>query len=136
MSDDMIRRLNNGRAPLNKGGDYVTRRQVEAYVLAFANESILPKLDEITRHYMAQIPELVAKIVSDMARANGLAFHGPNDVAPNGHVQPQNMQQNMPQDEGQGILADVTLPAPEAQHAAQAEPLPLAAPTEPGGDLL
>jgi hypothetical protein len=61
--------LTNGRSPMNKAGDYVTRQQVEHFVEAYVDKHI--------EHYMGQVPELVARMMADMCAANGLTFQGP-----------------------------------------------------------
>lgn len=76
MSESRIHLLNNGRAPLNKKGDLITRGQAEQMVLAERAEN-----ERMVQWYMQQIPELVAKMLGDALVANGLTMHGP-ETAP------------------------------------------------------
>ena len=77
MSDDRKLILTNGRAPKNKSGDLVSRKDVETFVESFANNVLLPKVDEMMQHYCAQIPGLVAQMIADAMKANGLELLPP-----------------------------------------------------------
>ena len=72
-----IHLLTNGRAPMNKSGDLVTRKQVETFVTEFTETVVLPKMIEIVESYMRQFPELVASMLEMGFAANGLTFKGP-----------------------------------------------------------
>ena len=77
MSDDRKLILTNGRAPKNKSGDLVSRKDVETFVESFANNVLLPKVDEMMQHYLRQSPELVARMIADAMQANGLTLLPP-----------------------------------------------------------
>lgn len=73
MADESrIHVLNNGRSPMKRGGDYITRSQAEQMVLAERAEN-----ERMVQWYMHQIPELVAKMLGDALAANGLTMQGP-----------------------------------------------------------
>lgn len=72
MSESRIHVLNNGRSPAKRGGDFITRAQAEQMVMAERAEN-----ERMVTWYMQQIPELVAKMMADMCKANGLEFKGP-----------------------------------------------------------
>lgn len=86
MSDERGLVLTNGRAPSNKKGDLVTQKQVEAFVENFANTILLPHVDAMLQHYMKQVPGLVATMLADALKANGLEMKGPLPPIPPGAI--------------------------------------------------
>lgn len=58
----------NGRRPLNKSGDWLTRADAEQMVTA-ALASEIPKIHDF---YLNQIPSFVARMVQDGLLAHGL----------------------------------------------------------------
>lgn len=62
---------------MNKKGDLVTQKQVEEFVETFANTILLPHIDGMIQHYMKQIPGLVATMLADALKANGMEMKGP-----------------------------------------------------------
>lgn len=89
MSDEnRVLTLTNGRAPLNKKGDLVTQKQVEEFVETFANTILVPHIDGMIQHYMKQIPGLVATMLADALKANGMEMKGPQ-LDPGGSLPPK-----------------------------------------------
>lgn len=74
---DRIHVLNNGRSPAKKSGDFITRGEAEAMVLAERAEN-----EKMVRWYLTQLPELVAKMLGDALAVNGLVMKAPESVGP------------------------------------------------------
>lgn len=91
MSEGLV--LVNGRAPLNKKGDYITRGQAEQMVTDAVNAAVQRERaenEQMVKWYMMQIPELVAKMLGDALAANGLEMKGPQEASnPAGHAAAQ-----------------------------------------------
>lgn len=73
VADGTIHVLNNGRAPFNKKGDFVTRKQVEDFVAAYVDERAIA----IVEYHMAQVPGLVAHMIGEILHANGMTLKAP-----------------------------------------------------------
>lgn len=70
--------LTNGRAPANKDGDLITRKQAREMVEAERAEN-----EKMVKWYMNQIPGLVAQMLGDALAVNGLVMKAPDDtIAP------------------------------------------------------
>lgn len=82
MSDESpILSLSNGRAPLNKKGDYITRGQAEQMVRD-AEQRAHDRSIQVVNHLGQQVPGLVAQMVGDALAAHGLVLEPPKEPAP------------------------------------------------------
>lgn len=78
MSDHgRIHLLNNGRSPAKASGDFITVAKAQAMVEA-ALQFERAENEKMVKWYCSQLPELVARMVSDALAANGLTMLPPS----------------------------------------------------------
>ena len=81
----------NGRRPGDKRKDLITREQAEQIALQCAQTMCI----QVCEHYLNQIPQLVADMITKFWTAQGLEVKPPAST-PNVGVQPENTQDGPP----------------------------------------
>lgn len=105
MSESRIQLLNNGATPKQKAKVASHNATIGELNDALAAERI--ENEKMVRFYLEQVPELVARMIADCLKANGLQMLPPQSVW-DAHRPPA------------GHTAEIVTDTPPAQHAAEA----------------